>query len=368
MAKPPRIQFADLNDQEVPSTTTDVTGHSNKKKQFDNETLRSSHGYVSELSRSLKEIDDVKNKAVEYDKKVDDGLIVVELDHDKLDFSFVRDRIDVAQTNISDLAEDIRANGQQSPILVRPHPDDSTRYQIVYGHRRYLATKRIGVPVKALVRNVSDQELVVIQGRENNSRENLSFIEKALFALAIKSQGYAHDVIMNALNISSPQAYRYIKTAEQLSSDIICRIGPAPSIGRRPWMELSEIIEPFYDEAIKSLDNPDITELNSDDRFHALLKIIRNLHERRLASTLSDNKAQNTNEEPVVTMVTNSDSGDSSERVWKSKREDLVAEGRANQGTYLLQFNKPKATQFGSWLTSKLDRLYEEFEKEKKMK
>lgn len=219
MAKPPRIQFADLNDQEVPSTTTDVTGHSNKKKQFDNETLRSSHGYVSELSRSLKEIDDVKNKAVEYDKKVDDGLIVVELDHDKLDFSFVRDRIDVAQTNISDLAEDIRANGQQSPILVRPHPDDSTRYQIVYGHRRYLATKRIGVPVKALVRNVSDQELVVIQGRENNSRENLSFIEKALFALAIKSQGYAHDVIMNALNISSPQAYRYIKTAEQLSSD-----------------------------------------------------------------------------------------------------------------------------------------------------
>ncbi|NKW11359.1 ParB/RepB/Spo0J family partition protein [Ochrobactrum tritici] len=70
-----------------------------------------------------------------------EGHVISELSHELIDFSFVKDRIDVQQTNIDELAEDISAHGQQSPILVRPHPDMEGRYQIVYGHRRYLATK-----------------------------------------------------------------------------------------------------------------------------------------------------------------------------------------------------------------------------------
>lgn len=40
--------------------------------------------------------------------------------------------------------------------------------------------------MKAIVRNLSDDELVVAQGIENTERANLSFIEQAFFAATLK--------------------------------------------------------------------------------------------------------------------------------------------------------------------------------------
>ena len=49
-------------------------------------------------------------------------------------------------------------------------------YQVAYGHRRVRATAILGIKVRAIVRDLTDAELVIAQGQENNARQDLSFI------------------------------------------------------------------------------------------------------------------------------------------------------------------------------------------------
>ena len=350
------IQFTEINEPIAPSPI-EAGVSSNTRKKFDVTEVRSSHGYVSELSRSLQGIDEVKQKASEYEAKQAEGQVISELCHDLIDFSFVKDRIDVQQANIDELAADIRAHGQQSPIMVRPHPQVDGRYQIVYGHRRYLATKKLGIPVHALIKTIDDQQLVIVQGQENSSRENLSFIEKALFGLEIRKQGFSHDVIMSALNVSSSMAYRCLKIAEQVTPELIYKIGPAPSVGRRPWTDLSEIIQGKIDVAAEFLENSSINSLDSDERFQALLT-----HLTELESSKEDLNTES--EGNVVSMDTNNFSSEkkAAEDVWQSPEKELVAKFRTGPKGFAIQFEKPKAKKFGDWLRGELGRLYDEFE------
>lgn len=360
MAKKTLIQFTEINEPITPDQI-EAGASSNTRKKFDATKVRSSHGYVSELSRSLQGIDEVKQKASEYEGKQAEGLVISELSHELIDFSFVKDRIDVQQTNIDELAEDIRAHGQQSPILVRPHPDMAGRYQIVYGHRRYLATKKLGIPVQALIKTIDDKQLVIVQGQENSSRENLSFIEKALFGLEIRKQGFAHDVIMSALNVSSSMAYRCLKIAEQITPELIYKIGPAPSIGRRPWTDLSEIIQGKIDFADEFLDNSSISSLDSDEKFQALLS-----HLSEVESEQENQKAASGNDQVSMDTKNVIPSKQTSSDVWQSPEKELVAKFRTGSKGVAVQFEKPKAKEFGDWLRNELGRLYDEFEQSKK--
>ena len=45
-------------------------------------------------------------------------------------------------------------------------------------------------PVRAVVRTLSDAELVIAQGKENNERRDLSFIERALFAAHLEHRKF----------------------------------------------------------------------------------------------------------------------------------------------------------------------------------
>ncbi|MGO8658348.1 ParB/RepB/Spo0J family partition protein, partial [Rhizobium ruizarguesonis] len=82
--------------------------------------------------------------------------------------------------------------------LVRPHPETKGRYQVAYGHRRLAAAREIGIRVRAVVRDLTDGQLVVSQGQENSARTNLSYIERALFASRLEERSFGRDVIMAA--------------------------------------------------------------------------------------------------------------------------------------------------------------------------
>ena len=102
--------------------------------------------------------------------------------------------------NFDALVESMRASGQQVPILVRPHP----RLRGVTRSPTAIAgcapPPVLGLPVKAIVRPLTDGELVVAQGKENLDRHDLSYIEKALFARRLEDQGFERSVIMAALS------------------------------------------------------------------------------------------------------------------------------------------------------------------------
>ena len=126
---------------------------------------------------------------------------LTDLDPDLIDGPSVIDRLDEDGEQFEEFARNIRENGQQVPILVRPHPSTDGRYQIAYGRRRLRAVKAAGLKVKAAVRTMTDDELVLAQGQENSARQDLSFIERALYAAELEAKGFQRPVIMAALAV-----------------------------------------------------------------------------------------------------------------------------------------------------------------------
>ncbi len=175
------------------------------------------------------------------------------------------------------LVESIRESGQQVPILVRPHPDAAGRYQIAYGHRRRDAAAELGVPVRAIVRPLTDTQLVIAQGKENGERRNLSFIERALFAADLQRRGFDRPTLHGALGVQSAEMTRLLAVAAAIPADLIRGIGPAPKAGRLRWREFArELARPGVAETVAGLlDQTAVRGLPSDRRFAAVIGAIR---------------------------------------------------------------------------------------------
>lgn len=194
-------------------------------------------GAVGAMGRSLGHIVSAADQARAL---IAAGSAVVELDAAKIEASFVSDRLADDGEAYDRLVEAIRDSGQKSPILVRPHPEKADRYQIAFGHRRVRVLAELGRPVKAVVQNLTDEELIVIQGQENSARSDLSYIERALFALALEERGYDRRLIMASLSMEKTQLSRLMALGHSLPRSLIEAIGPAPKAGRPRWAALAE--------------------------------------------------------------------------------------------------------------------------------
>ena len=90
---------------------------------------------------------------------------------------------------MDELTESIRVHGILSPLLARPKGEG---YELVSGHRRRLAAQKLGLPtVPVLVREMSDDEAVILMVDSNLQRENLLPSEKA-FAYRMKLEAMKH--------------------------------------------------------------------------------------------------------------------------------------------------------------------------------
>jgi len=187
-----------------------------------------------------------------------------------------RDRMAPSEEDHQELLRSIRDRGQIVPVLVRPHPTENGRYQIAFGHRRVRALKELSLKVKATVRNLTDEELVVAQGQENNARTNLSFIERARFAKQLEDRKFTREVISQSLCIDPGNLSRLISVASSIPLDIIDAIGPAPSIGQGRWMDLSASMDNRAHQKVrKAFTSDDFQRLSSDARFQFVLAQVK---------------------------------------------------------------------------------------------
>jgi len=227
-------------------------------------------GAVGAMGRSLGRI---ASAAAEARAMVASGDRVVELDPGLIDGSFVKDRLSGDPEEHAAFVALIRERGQQVPILVRPHPTMEGRYQVAYGHRRLRAASELGRPVRAVVKTLTDEDLVVAQGQENSARADLSYIERALFAIALEDRGFDRATIMAALAVEKTQLSRLIGIGRAVPATIVAAIGPAPKAGRPRWTALVEALarDGAGEVATRILAAPDFSDLSSDDRFARLL-------------------------------------------------------------------------------------------------
>lgn len=81
---------------------------------------------------------------------------------------------------VQELAASIAARGVLQPLLVRPDPAASGRYQIIAGERRWRAAQIAGIhEVPALIRDLSDNDAMMVALVENLQRQDLNAIEEA---------------------------------------------------------------------------------------------------------------------------------------------------------------------------------------------
>jgi ParB family transcriptional regulator, chromosome partitioning protein len=206
---------------------------------------RTGAGSVKTLSSSLRLLTADAQRGRILQEQISDGSRVVELDPGLLDNSFISDRLSATgDPDFNALLESIKINGQLVPILVRPNPDPakSDRFQVAYGHRRLRAAELLQIKVKAVVRQLSDEEMAVAQGKENSERRDLSFIERASFAMHLEDRGFGRNVIIAALSVDRAEAAKLVSVARAVPADVVRAIGPAPRAGRPRWLALSKLI------------------------------------------------------------------------------------------------------------------------------
>ncbi|MBB4953645.1 ParB family chromosome partitioning protein [Agrobacterium vitis] len=266
------------------------------------------------------------------------GQIVRELEPDLVDPSFMRDRMDeIAFSDDDVFLRSIAENGQEVPILVRPHPDHGGRYQVAYGHRRLKAAAQLGIKVKAIVRDFDDTALIVAQGLENSGRESLSFIERAVFAYGLEQRGFKRRDIGLALSTDKTELSKLISVPLTIPLSIIKAIGSAKGIGRRKWLALVSVYNDDRQQEIERfLFSRESQSKPSDQRFEAVYV--------RLADGA---KSSNTLEE------------------WSPRAGgELAGNIKMTAKKFSLTLTNREAAGFGQFLSEKLDEIYEDYRRQ----
>ena len=123
--------------------------------------------------------------------------------------------------------------------------------------------------MRAILKPLSDEALVVAQGLENGSREDLSFIERAIFAMRIEDAGHKRSVVQDALAIDRAEASKLIAVAKAIPRDIVEAIGKAPRIGRGRWQTFADLLtnEAAINRTRAAMIEPALASRDADSRF-----------------------------------------------------------------------------------------------------
>ena len=112
-------------------------------------------------------------------------------------------RKEFSEEKIKELAQSIKENGLIQPIIVRQSP--VIGYEILAGERRYRASIAAGLSeVPVIVKQLSDQDMMLHSIIENLQRENLNPIEEAKAYQSLIDKGFTHTEIAEKMGKSRP--------------------------------------------------------------------------------------------------------------------------------------------------------------------
>jgi len=243
----------------------------------------------------------------------------------------------------------IKERGQDTPVLVRPHPGIEGRFQIVFGHRRVKVARALGRPARAVVKSLADIDHVIAQGQENSARANLTFIERVLFAQSLSDLGYAREVIQSSLSVDYQTLSKMLTIPKAIPEDIIAALGPAKGVGRDRWLELRKLVENPKNTAIAKsyVASVDFVEAESDYRFNMLFNRLNGAGAKA----------------PVKKAI-----AAKNRRTWTPEDKSITATIKASGNAYSLAIRSKDARRFGDYISENLDGLYRAFREAEKAK
>jgi len=126
-----------------------------------------------------------------------------------------------SDAELEELTASIRENGLLQPLVVRPAPGAQDRYELVVGERRFRAVSRLGwedVPV--IVRDATDETLLVLAMVENLQREALNPLEEA--------EGYV--ALADRFQLSQAEIAKAVGKDRSTVANVIRLLGLPPSV------------------------------------------------------------------------------------------------------------------------------------------
>ena len=181
-------------------------------------------------------------------------------------------------SRMDDLVESIKQNGVLTPVLVRP--DKNNSYEMISGHRRMHAAIKAGLEtIPAIVRDMNDDDAVVVMVDANIQREELLPSEKA-FAYKMKMDamkrqagrpslengvpvghnslvGKSREILAAESQDSNTQIQRYVRLTN-LVPELLDYVDEG-RIKMRPAVELSYLDEDSQRDVVDEIDLNDAT-------------------------------------------------------------------------------------------------------------
>ncbi len=119
-------------------------------------------------------------------------------------------RSEVYEDTLEELAHSIQDTGLIEPVIVRPKGD---RYELVVGHRRLYAAKRLQWPnIPAIIRDLDDTQALLVQAAENDQRESINPIDRARYYKSLlESFGCSQRELARRLSLSDTIINRLIR-------------------------------------------------------------------------------------------------------------------------------------------------------------
>ena len=154
---------------------------------------------LSALISSGRSVEDVLKKELPLEPKAghDKGVLYAELS--KLVPNRFQPRTNFQEEPLAELVNSIKEKGVLAPLLVRRQGE---KYEIIAGERRWRAAKQLKIDrVPVVIRDVNDQEALVLSIVENIQRQELNPIEEAhAFSRLIKEFSLTQESVAQAVS------------------------------------------------------------------------------------------------------------------------------------------------------------------------
>ena len=154
--------------------------------------------------------------------------------------------------------------------------------------------------------------------------------------------GQAKDVIQSALTIDGTLLSRMLSVAQNVPRHVIEQIGPAKQIGRDRWEDFKKLAsDPSNDKILKgALEFDGFQNLDSDARFEFL--------HSKLAEAGRAPKRRKTRATPK-------------KRTWTAGKGRIKGVIGRSGKAFSISLTAQDSTEFGDFLSGRLDQLYSEF-------
>lgn len=241
---------------------------------------------------------------------------------------YYSDRNEFEMGDIDLLSKSIKKYGQQEPILLRPKLKiiDQVEYEIIFGNRRWRACKKANIPVKAIIKKMSNQNAIAYQKEENDNRIGISDYSKAIvYKKLLKDKVFdsekslSEKINMSKQSLNLIMSYTRIdkriikkfKNPHKISKNLAGKLASISTnvlngkcspkylnkiIGLIPYIEEKKISYRKFEKIISNKNNIITDELNDNEK----LFCIRNITDSKIEITFEREFLRNCSMNTIV--------------------------------------------------------------------